>query len=87
MVVIHDDNECRGCWKLGVVEKLFPGRWTGPKCKGQSYKKWEIQSVGRPIQRLHPLEVNCYEDKKGTPDTRTSTGVVTPERSVESLIL
>lgn len=65
VVVIHDDNQPRGLWRLGLVLELIVGRdgyVRGAKVRvsaGERTSVWQ-----RPIQRLYPIEVNCYVEKK-----------------------
>ena len=67
--MVHNENQRRGLWKLGKVEKLVKGdddkvrsaivRVHGDGRKGNTLK--------RPINKLYPLEVRSEE----TPQTWT----------------
>ena len=59
VVIVHDEQEKRGFWKIGLVLELLPGRdgevwgavigvYSGGKCK----------LLRRPVQRLYPLETS-----------------------------
>ena len=59
VVIVHDEQEKRGFWKMGLVLKLIPGRdeevrgavirlYSGVKCK----------LLRRPVQCLYPLETS-----------------------------
>ena len=59
IVIVHDENQPRGLWKLGKVEELMPG--ADGNVRGAFIR---VHSGGkrsgilkRPIQRLYPLEV------------------------------
>jgi hypothetical protein len=62
IVVVHDDNQRRGFWKLGVVEELFQGRdglVRGAKIRVST--KGKTKSWTCPVQRLYPIEVHCFQ--------------------------
>ena len=56
VVIIKWDERNRGKWKLGIVEKLIPGRDQVVRAvrlrAGKSY-------LERPVQHLFPLELSC----------------------------
>ena len=62
--MVHNENQRRGLWKLGKVEKLVKGdddkvrsaivRVHGDGRKGNTLK--------RPINKLYPLEVRSEEN-------------------------
>ena len=59
LVVIHDDNQPRGFWKLGKVEQVMTGR--DGLARGAvvrvANKGRQATRLTRPIQKLFPLEV------------------------------
>lgn len=58
IVIVHDDQQLRGLWKLGRVRELLRG--VDGNVRGAFVR---VQSGGghttikRPVQRLYPLEV------------------------------
>ncbi len=78
VVVIQGKNEPHAFWKLGKVDETLPGRngqvrgavvgvFTGGK---------RSKLLHRPVQQLHPLEVNDHQDALGPdpPAEPTSSG-------------
>ena len=62
VVVVHDEDQPHGMWKLGRVERLIEGTDSlarGAVVKERSRNRSAI--LKRPIQRLYPLEVNDRE--------------------------
>ena len=88
VIVVHDDAEKRGFWKMGHVSKLFPGRddivrgaevrvFMGNKCK----------LLKQPVQRLYPLEVDCIvpiNGESGESDVSVETTKSTKETDTHS---
>ena len=65
IVVIYDENERRGFWRLGLIEELIlgtDGHVRGAKVKVSTGGKPTLWQ--RPVQRLYPLEVNCFKEAK-----------------------
>lgn len=56
VVLIKSDQKDCGKWRIGIVEKLFPGRHRVVRAvklrAGNSY-------LERPVQHLYPLELSC----------------------------
>lgn len=70
MVVVHDDNQRRGSWKLGKVEGLFEGedkqvRSAVVRIHGKELKS---KTIRRPINKLYPLEVRSTEENNVSRD-------------------
>ena len=62
VVIIHDDQEVRGFWKLGCVKELIVG--TDGETRGalvQTLSGDRTSTVRCPVQKLYPLEINCEE--------------------------
>ena len=59
VVVVHDDNEKRGLWRLALVEDLIRGK--DNKVRGAvikcSSRGGRASTMRRPVQRLYPVEV------------------------------
>ena len=84
VVVVHDDNQKRGFWRLGLVEDLLPGRdeqIRGARVRvsvpGRGTTIWR-----RPVERLYPLEVSNAADL----DTRESVSPCQDEPLQEDLM-
>ena len=82
-VVVHDNNQKRGFWRLGLVEEL-PGRdgqIRGARIRisvpGRAATIWR-----RPVERLYPLEVNERTDS----DNRESNTPSVCDREEPSLV-
>ena len=68
VVVIHEDGQPRGMWKLGLVEKLLVGRDQEVRAvvlRVPGHGR-NIQHLSRPVQRLYPLEMP--NEKKSSTD-------------------
>ena len=62
VVIIHDDQEVRGFWKLGRVKELIVG--TDGETRGalvQTLSGDRTSTLRRPVPKLYPLEINCEE--------------------------
>ena len=65
VVIIHDENLPRSCWKMGKVLSLIAGKdgfVRGAKLKVIS-NKGIPNVVERPLQKLFPLEVSEAKDQ------------------------
>ena len=64
VVVVHDDSQLRGFWKLARVERTITGR--DGKIRGAAVRIANSQgqptTLHRPIQCLYPLEINFQEE-------------------------
>ena len=64
VVIIHDENQPRGLWRMGRVNGLMKGK--DGKVRGASVKtksKDSKQIIPRhPVQRLYPLETRIEID-------------------------
>jgi hypothetical protein len=66
VVIVHDDDQPRGLWRLGRIEKLITGadnRVRGAVVKVKS-KKRRPTTLKRPLQKLYPLEINDNEEEQ-----------------------
>ena len=63
VVMIKGDKKNRGKWKIRVIENIFMG-------KDNTFTSIRIRTtkgvIERPIQLLHPMELQC--DSKSTMD-------------------
>ena len=60
IVIIHDENQPRGLWRLGKIEELIQG--TDGEVRGavvKTYSGGRTSLLRRPVQRLYPLEVRA----------------------------
>lgn len=55
-MLIKGDKKNRGKWKIGIVEKLFPGRDGIVRAVRLRSGKLYLE---RPVQHLFPLELAC----------------------------
>lgn len=62
MVLIHEDGRRRCHWRMG---KVNDGEVRGAKVTVSS-KGLRPTTVRQPVQKLHPLEVNCSNSNDGT---------------------
>ena len=73
VVVIHNDDQPRGMWKLGKVEELM----TSPDGEQRAAilrvsKGRTAKHLRRPVQRLYPLEMSVLESQPAECDKTTS---------------
>jgi len=65
VVIVHDENQPRGKWRIGKVESLVTGSdgcVRGAVVRVKS-KRGRTSTLRRPVQRLYPLEVPCKDDE------------------------
>ena len=64
VVVVHNDSQPRGFWKLARVERTIKGR--DGKIRGAAVRiannQGQPTTLHRPIQCLYPLEINSQEE-------------------------
>lgn len=56
VMLIKSDQKDRGKWKMGVIEKLFPGQDGVVRAVELKVGTSRLQ---RPIQHLYPFELSC----------------------------
>ena len=56
LVIVQDNKEKQGFWKLGLVE-VIPGE--------DGEVKGACKHFRRPIQHLYPLKTNCFSSESG----------------------
>ena len=64
LVLIHDESQPRGFWRLAKVEDTIVGKdgqIRGAKLR-VSARGGQSTSLQRPLSLLYPLEINCYDD-------------------------
>ena len=89
VVIIHDPDQPRGFWRLGVVEQLVPstdGQVRGAVVKVKS-KKRKPSTLRRPVQLLYPLEIkdtSLSESKADDDVQRAVEEDSTEEKQVEA---
>ena len=73
LVLIHDESQPRGFWRLAKVEDTIVGKdgqIRGAKLR-VSARGGQSTSLQRPLSLLYPLEINCYDDdSESTSDTQ-----------------
>lgn len=89
VVIIQEDNEKRGFWKLGLIEEVIYGgderirgavvkvRKTGRKCS----------KMRRPVQRLYPIEssyANNSSSQRSAKDTLNEPSSGSPDMSLRN---
>ena len=91
VVIVHDEDQPRGKWRIGKVESLVTGsdgcvRGAVVRVKTKGGKR---STLRHPVQRLYLLEVQCRDDdaeiavsSRGT-DPVPAVSSVTPERQPE----
>ena len=89
VVIIHDPDQPRSFWRLGVVEQLVPstdGQVRGAVVKVKS-KKRKPSTLRRPVQLLYPLEIkdtSLSESKADDDVQRAVEEDSTEEKQVEA---
>ena len=83
MVLVHQDNQRRGSWKLGKVEQLIKGddhkvRSAIVKVNGEGKKANQLK---RPINKLYSLEVRSQDEDKSN-----SENVPETQANIEQLV-
>ena len=84
VVLIKDDEKNRCKWKIGIVDKLIPGRDEIVRAvrlrAGKSY-------LERPIQFLYPMELHCEAKKPNQGELNPEAREFRPKRraAVEAL--
>lgn len=66
VVIVHDDDQPRGLWRLGRIERLIVGsdnQVRGAVVKVKT-KKRKPTFLKRPVQKLYPLEINDDEEEQ-----------------------
>ena len=83
VVLVHDDNNPRGFWKVALVKSLIIGK--DHRVRGAILKVASSREVlQRPLQRLYPLEVKCStvrEEGSGGPDNEATSSATEIEDS------
>jgi len=67
VVIVHDEDQPRGKWRIGKVENLITGSdgcVRGAVVRVKT-KGGRTSTLRRPVQRLYPLEVQCKDDEPG----------------------
>ena len=74
IVIIKDDHQPRGLWKLGIVQELMKGQNGQARAAVVKVASRDQQHtiLKRPVQLLYPLEIHCE-----------STGMTPPETSLD----
>ena len=84
VVIVHDEDQPRGKWRIGKVETLVTGSdghvrgavvWVKTKAR-------RLTRLRRPVQRLCPLEVRCRNKE---PETTISPRRAEPDPAVSSV--
>ena len=76
VILIKSDKKDRGKWKLGVVEKLIPGRDGVVRAVEVRVGTSQLQ---RPIQHLYPMELSCdIQPERSTVELNVNAPVYTP---------
>ena len=83
VVIVHDEDQPRGKWRIGKVEALVTGsdghaRGTVVRVKT---KAGRLTKLRRPVQRLYPLKVRCRNEE---PKTTISPRRTMPDPAVRS---
>ena len=80
VVIVHEDGEKRGHWKMGVIEGLICGR--DKEVRGARVKvltKGRDVYLNRPVQKLYPIEVHA-EPTAGKKADSNQVQEAAPER-------
>lgn len=81
VVLIQDNNHSRLLWKMGVIEKLYEGR--DGKVRSCTLRLSNGSVIRRPIQLLHPLELNCVKDDELQCPSGAEDVATTLQRQIE----
>lgn len=61
VVLIHEDNQPRILWKLGIISEIHPGR--DGKIRACTIRLSNGSFIRRAVQHLYPLELETLKDK------------------------
>ena len=82
-MVVHDEDQPRGMWRLGRVERLIEG--TDILVRGAvvkvGFKNRRSAILKRPIQTLYPLEVNDRKQPTGLEHRESPASDQQPNRN------
>ena len=84
VVIVHDEDQPRGKWRIGKVETLVTGsdgHVRGAVVRVKT-KAGRLTRLRRPVQRLYPLEVRCRNEE---PETTISPRRAEPDPAVSSV--
>ena len=84
LVIVHDEHQPRGKWRIGKVEALVTGSHghvRGAVVRVKT-KAGRLTKLRRPVQRRHPLEVRCRNEE---PKTTISPRRTEPDPTVRSV--
>ena len=86
VVVVHDEDQPRGKWRIGKVEDLIAGadgsiRGAVVRVQGKGGK---CATIRRPVQRLYPLEIRCQVTKPAAMSRLVPDSTVTCARPEQS---
>jgi hypothetical protein len=84
IVIIHDENQSRGLWKLGKIELIqgADGEVRGAVVK--TYSGGRSHLLRRPVQRLYPLEIRGSGDHEEESASVQIEAVALPETTQPS---
>ena len=84
VVIVHEENQPRGKWRIGRVEALVTG--SDGQVRGAvvrvKTKAGRLTKLRRPVQRLYPLEVRCRNED---PEPTISPSRAEPDPAVSSV--
>ena len=71
IVIVKDDHQPRGLWKLGIVQELMEGRdgQTRAAVVKVASRDQQHTILKRPVQLLYPLETRCESTETTIPET------------------
>lgn len=93
IVIVKDDHQPRGLWKLGIVQELMEGQdgQTRAAVVKVASRDQQHTILKRPVQLLYPLETHCEStettipetslDPEPLPDSDTVTDRIRPKRA------
>ena len=79
IVIVHDDNQPRGKWRVGKIENHITGSdgcVRGAVVRVQT-KGGKSTTLRRPVHRLYPLEIQC-RDTEPEPAVSSRRTVLAP---------